>query len=70
MEWIDVNDKQPEFDKRVLVSDGSHTTIAKLTQIDSKGCGWERDCSFSFISGKKDIFRGVVKWMPLPEPPK
>lgn len=70
MEWIDVNDRLPEYFERVLVNYIPYSStmyvhavstrvrtkyISTMTRTDTNG--------FNLI-GK------VTHWMPLPEPPK
>lgn len=65
MEWIDVNEKSPSFDKEVLVWNGKHIMLMKLSVIQTTSVG----TIFEFVNyGGSN--RDITHWMPLPEPPK
>jgi hypothetical protein len=56
-EWIPVSERLPEYDRTVLLTDGSDVTVAEYEQD-----GW----SAWYVSMN---WRGPIAWMPLPEPP-
>jgi hypothetical protein len=63
MEWIDINEKQPELGQDVLVASSGFITVASLykTSIDNTVFYFE-DSYCEFIM--------VEFWMPLPEYPQ
>ena len=64
-EWISVEDRLPERDRKVLVIDG-HNGIHILAFWRKNGNEWEWITETYGVSRKND----VKMWMPLPEPPK
>lgn len=68
--WIGVDNKLPEFNKKVLcirsVLRKNKTKyfieIASLKKIDSDGLGFE-------VIRNRTVVRSFTHWMPLPEPP-
>jgi hypothetical protein len=57
--WIPVSERLPEYDRTVLLTDGSDVTVAEYVEQD----GW----SARYVSMN---WRGPIAWMPLPEPPE
>lgn len=64
-EWINIKDRLPERDRKVLVIDG-HNGIRILAFWRKNGNEWEWITETYGISRKND----VKMWIPLPEPPK
>lgn len=67
MEWISVNERLPEREQRVLVSNSvtKHVTIGEMADEYNYGHWfWGRMFDTDLGSG---VF---THWMPLPEPPK
>ncbi|MDC7249840.1 MAG: hypothetical protein PQJ49_08000 [Sphaerochaetaceae bacterium] len=61
MNWIQVENKLPEFDKVVLLyqkgDDGQHyATVGSLMKIDGEGTHWR-------TSGKNDVFGDIFRTM-------
>ncbi len=60
MEWISVEDRLPNNEQRILVSDGDFIVIDEFI---------EEEDDFYLESGL-ELVDEVSHWMPLPEPPK
>lgn len=60
-EWVEVNERLPEYDERVLTYHDYHKRIveAKRTSTTKQGEVWS--CEYGHY---------ITHWMPLPQPPK
>lgn len=72
MEWISVEDRLPEENEQVLITDGSDVFYAYKYYYE----GWDYQIAEDF-DGEEGVFstnamkeKHVTHWMPLPEPPK
>lgn len=75
MEWIKLTDKEPEFEKQILVCDESlkdSVCICRLTEIKSSKSKNRYLKSYVFMHSTTydENYSEVTHWMPLPEPPK
>jgi hypothetical protein len=60
-EWIDVNDRLPEKDQKVLTFDGNNIETGYFTG-ESDSYYWDFD-TYGAKEGE------ITYWMPLPDPP-
>ncbi len=73
MEWISVEDKLPEIDEHVLISNGNYVNFG---WIDSNYYNYETDELQECWVGANLGWDGdsdkveVTHWMPIPKPPK
>jgi hypothetical protein len=66
MEWISVNERQPNPDDDVLLYlTATHQDVSSVVVT-----GWF-DCGYGFKTFERTLsFHKITHWMPLPEPPK
>lgn len=78
MEWINVNDRLPEFDEKVLLFDDWEATDSKTKYKDVR-VGYlaeytrrkTSDGVYTSIEwGGTEFAFNITHWMPQPEPPK
>jgi len=69
MEWIDIKNRQPEFEKWVLVFVDGRVRLGQVRSITTSRLGAK-----FYFSGEGSNGGGFLEkpthWMPLPEPPK
>lgn len=65
MNWIPVSERLPEFDCRVLVSDGKYCSVGYRFDKDDPWWWIDHDGDVDGVVDATDI----THWMPLPELP-